>query len=84
MSGAIHPIPKYAFMAWCSVKVQGQIYFTSIPLPSTELHRLVLLVPNVKFHHFVRIRWKTNSDFAAVRVFTTGSRNRLRLMLRSC
>jgi hypothetical protein len=26
MSGAIHPLPQYAFMAWCSVKTQGQLY----------------------------------------------------------
>jgi hypothetical protein len=24
MSGAIHPFPQHAFMAWCSVKAQGQ------------------------------------------------------------
>jgi len=28
MSGAIHPVPQYAFMAWCLVKkAQGQLYF---------------------------------------------------------
>jgi hypothetical protein len=26
MSGAISPLPQYAFMAWCSVKAQGQLY----------------------------------------------------------
>jgi hypothetical protein len=26
MSGAIPPLPQYAFMAWCSVKAQGQPY----------------------------------------------------------
>jgi hypothetical protein len=26
MSGSIHPFPQYAFMAWCSVKAQGQLY----------------------------------------------------------
>jgi hypothetical protein len=26
MSGAILPLPQYAFMAWCSVKAQGQLY----------------------------------------------------------
>jgi hypothetical protein len=25
MSGAIHPLPQYAFMAWCLVKAQGQL-----------------------------------------------------------
>jgi hypothetical protein len=26
MRGAISPLPQYAFMAWCSVKAQGQLY----------------------------------------------------------
>jgi hypothetical protein len=26
MSGAIPLLPQYAFMAWCSVKAQGQLY----------------------------------------------------------
>jgi hypothetical protein len=29
MSGAIHPLPQYAFMAWCLVKSTG----TTLPLP---------------------------------------------------
>jgi hypothetical protein len=32
MSGDIPPIPQYAFMAWCSAKVQGQLYLYLIPL----------------------------------------------------
>jgi hypothetical protein len=28
MGGAIHPLPQYAFMAWCLVKAQGQLYLT--------------------------------------------------------
>jgi len=27
MRGDIPPLPQYAFMAWCSVKAQGQLYF---------------------------------------------------------
>jgi hypothetical protein len=30
MSGATPPLPQYAFMAWCSVKAQGQLYLLSI------------------------------------------------------
>jgi len=26
MRGALHPLLQYAFMAWCSVKAQGQLY----------------------------------------------------------
>jgi len=36
MHGAIPPFPQYAFMAWCSVKAQGQLYLT---FPScTRMH----------------------------------------------
>jgi hypothetical protein len=31
MSGAIPPLPQYAFMAWCSVKAQGQLYLYLLP-----------------------------------------------------
>jgi hypothetical protein len=27
MRGGIPPLPQYAFMAWCSVKAEGQLYF---------------------------------------------------------
>jgi len=33
MSGAIPPLPQYAFMAWCLVKAQVQLYL--LPLPYT-------------------------------------------------
>jgi hypothetical protein len=33
MSGTIPPLTQYAFMAWCSVKAQGQLYL--LPLPYT-------------------------------------------------
>jgi len=33
MSGAIPLLPQYAFMAWCSVKAEGQLYL--LPLPFT-------------------------------------------------
>jgi hypothetical protein len=26
MSGAVSPLPQYAFMAWCSGGAQGQLY----------------------------------------------------------
>jgi hypothetical protein len=26
MHGSILPLPQYVFMAWCSVKAQGQLY----------------------------------------------------------
>jgi hypothetical protein len=30
MSGAIHPLLQYAFMAWCLVKAQGQLYLFTL------------------------------------------------------
>jgi hypothetical protein len=30
MSGAIPPLPHYAFMVWCSVKAQGKLIFTLV------------------------------------------------------
>jgi hypothetical protein len=35
MSGAIHPLPQYAFMAWCLVKAQGQLYLLSGAHPAS-------------------------------------------------
>jgi hypothetical protein len=32
MRGAIAPLAHYAFMAWCLVKAQGQLYFTLLYL----------------------------------------------------
>jgi hypothetical protein len=39
MSGAIPPLPQYAFMAWCSVKAQG-LYLTLILQPYKEIGQL--------------------------------------------
>jgi hypothetical protein len=30
MRGAIHPLPQYAFMAWCSVKKKRILYLTAL------------------------------------------------------
>jgi len=32
MRGAIPPLPQYAFMTWCSVEAQGQLYFLPLSL----------------------------------------------------
>jgi hypothetical protein len=42
MRGAIPPLPQYAFMAWCSAKAQGQLYF----LP------YVFVTPDLLFSEF--------------------------------
>jgi len=36
MSGAIHPLPQYAFMAWYLIKAQGQLYLYSTR--ATRIH----------------------------------------------
>jgi len=33
MSGTIPPLPQYAFMAWCLVKAQGQLYLLPCIIP---------------------------------------------------
>jgi len=36
MSGATLPLPQYAFMAWCLVKEQGNLYlYLYLRLPQT-------------------------------------------------
>jgi len=34
MSAAVPPLPHYAFMAWCSVKAEGQLLYDSSRSPS--------------------------------------------------
>jgi hypothetical protein len=34
MNGAIPPLPQYAFMAWCSVEAQGQLYLYLLQIKS--------------------------------------------------
>jgi hypothetical protein len=39
MHGAIPPLPQYAFMVWCSVKTQGQLYiYIQMLVYYCELH----------------------------------------------
>jgi hypothetical protein len=40
MSGAIHPLPQYAFMAWCLVKAQGQLYFNVTKIRTKEITQI--------------------------------------------
>jgi hypothetical protein len=40
MRGAIHPLPQYALMAWCSVKAKGQLYL----LPLSYITKLKIKV----------------------------------------
>jgi hypothetical protein len=37
MCGAIPPLPQYAFMAWCSVKAQGQLHLYKFYIACTSV-----------------------------------------------
>jgi hypothetical protein len=51
MSGVIPSLPQYAFMAWCSVKVQGQLYLLHV-------YTLFLFVLNIQTNIFAI--WESN------------------------
>jgi hypothetical protein len=40
MSGAIPPLPHYAFMVWCLVKSTG----TTLPLPFTFIIIIIIII----------------------------------------
>jgi hypothetical protein len=46
MSGAIHPLPQYAFMEWCSVKAQGQLHLHLYKKNTVVSKRLESQLPN--------------------------------------
>jgi len=48
MRGAIPPLPRYAFMAWCSVKAQGQLYLLTFTLTVYFVRKMCQL-SNVSF-----------------------------------
>jgi hypothetical protein len=51
MSGAIPPLPQYAFMAWCSVKAQGQLYlYLYLYLYFTRWRPVVSFTPHCQFY----------------------------------
>jgi hypothetical protein len=53
MSEAIPPLSQYAFMAWCSVKAQGQLY---LPMHATRpAHSIFPYLRGQYFPHVVHI-----------------------------
>jgi hypothetical protein len=38
MRGDIPPLPQYVFMAWCSVKAQGQLYLLPFFYCTADMH----------------------------------------------
>jgi hypothetical protein len=43
MSGAIPPLPQYAFMAWYSVKAQGKLYLYLTQLEDLGVYGKIIL-----------------------------------------
>jgi hypothetical protein len=50
MSGAILPHPQYAFMAWCSVKAQGQLH-PKLSMYTKGGRALLTTVMNLQLKH---------------------------------
>jgi hypothetical protein len=48
--GAVPPVPQYAFMAWCSFKIQGHLYLTSVLYIQNCIHPLEFLNGFRKLH----------------------------------
>jgi hypothetical protein len=55
MSGAIPPLPQYAFMAWCSVEAQGQLYLL---LYCPQVFKIV--INNI---YYIKIGYKVNEIY---------------------
>jgi hypothetical protein len=50
MNGAIPPLPQYAFMGWCLVKAQGQLYFFPLRIRAVDItSRKTLIIFMHKF-----------------------------------
>jgi len=52
MRGVIPPLPQYAFMAWCSVKAQGQLYLSPLRHLTLKTTNLAIETSNAEacFH----------------------------------
>jgi hypothetical protein len=58
MSGAIPPLPQCAFMVWCSVKAQGQLFLYLLPLPVMEF------IENYRFYWVNHVPQLPHSEFS--------------------
>jgi hypothetical protein len=59
MSGAIPPLPKYAFMAWCLVKEKST--GTTLPLPFYK--KIVLSNVGIVFHFIGTVELRIITEF---------------------
>jgi hypothetical protein len=70
MSGAIPPFPQYAFMAWCLVKAQKQLYlylyrFSMIPaLHELEIKHLTFFSKRV--HLTNKLEYKVEYEYIKI------------------
>jgi hypothetical protein len=62
VSGAIPPLSQYAFMAWCSVKAQGQLYLFTFYIDVNKY----IYVPNMVY---------LNSDSVVYMVLSCSNQN---------
>jgi hypothetical protein len=89
MCGDILPLHQYAFMAWCSVKAQGQLYLLSetkvdlgaarrrvVSFKLRSLYPRVLRQPPVPIRQTVRLghRWSGHSGWRREILVYTGNR----------
>jgi hypothetical protein len=60
MSGAIPPLPQYAFLAWCSVKAQGQLYLLPlVNILEIEISVLFSILFNMLYNFVTLLYLKT-------------------------
>jgi hypothetical protein len=70
MSGAIPPLPQYAFMAWCSVKAQGQLYLLLDDDDNNNNEKIQNYLPLAEE---IKSAWKLNSVIIVpIIIFATG------------
>jgi hypothetical protein len=65
MSGAIPPLSQYAFMAWCLVKAQGQLYLFYL----FQWEYTVFII-NDQFRYFSAVCYKENPSEGSVLLVT--------------
>jgi hypothetical protein len=68
MSGAVPPLPQYAFMTWCSAKAQGQLYiylyqFYNEGIKNQIIVSLIMFLKNCRSNHLITLyQWLSGLD----------------------
>jgi hypothetical protein len=64
MSGAIPPLPQYAFMAWCSVKKKEKYrdnFTFTLPFLNSKVKEVIPVLNKAPRHEDVLGEWKYSS-----------------------